>query len=981
MAKEIKFNIKLNIDGKEQIGVVTADVVKLRRAMEDSKSSAQQFRDKLLSINQAVTALQNFSGAITGLRDTMAGLTASYNAVQQANTQLTTVMRQRMNATDEDIKKVTEVISAQSKLGVIGGTVQKTGAQQIATFLKEKGTLEQLIPAMDDLLAQQRGLNASQEDARSVANLMGKAMTGQTSALKRVGITFDDAQEKIMKYGTEQQRASMLAQIITANVGHMNAQLGQTDAGKLKQAEMRFAGIKVQIGELVSKWLPQVTFTAQALSMVNSMISLGKSVQGVVTVVKSFNLLTKATSAACVAARSSLVGLSAMARVAQAAFTGASVGATTLKVAIKGLLISTGVGVAVAALTTVIEQFVAKSSGAATSAKDMSEAEAEAQQAQKSMQSEIANVTSALSINIAKLKEFKGSKAEEKKLVEEMNNTYGSAMGYYSTVAQWYTALTGNSKAYCDQMINEIRLRSLANQAADLQQQQHDVRYDDNGKLKKYSKQRKTRLRATGQVDAGDGKMLPTYTSEEIKGTSDLEKANAKLSGLAKKEQTVRKQMESLAKANSGTAYKHYDGYQATAPTLSTATPKAGKAGTSGSTSETEKKALEGSLDWYEQKMQELRKQIYATNNEQTAQGLQAQYEDLEQKSKALKINIGLEEPDTKAVKTYMEQLQDKLAAAQKDMDNATTIEARVAASAKIDEIQAEIDKATNGELSIKAEVEPSYIVKGSTADKRQSYQNAQNKASRVQQDYEIGIIGKDEAEAQIDEINQELATLGENLKPIKIEISNQSVEAIKSLGNIDVTSFDSVYNALNTIKSITDPTAKGLAAAGTACNTLGSAMQQLGSNSAAAKVGMILGAIGQIVLSYAQAMASASSNWVTWLAFGLSGTAELASIIGTLKGFSTGGVVSGSSTTGDKIPIRVNSGEMILTKSQQARLFAIANGQTLPQRTVVQPTVGSVGDSSMTLQVNLSGKLRGNDMELMGSNTRALAKKIGKTF
>lgn len=122
MAKEIKFNIRLNIDGKEQIGVVTADVVKLRRAMEDSKSSAQQFRDKLLSINQAVTALQNASEAIAGLRDTMAGLTASYNAVQQANTQLTTVMRQRMNATDEDIKKVTAVISAQSKLRVIGGT-------------------------------------------------------------------------------------------------------------------------------------------------------------------------------------------------------------------------------------------------------------------------------------------------------------------------------------------------------------------------------------------------------------------------------------------------------------------------------------------------------------------------------------------------------------------------------------------------------------------------------------------------------------------------------------------------------------------------------------------------------------------------------------------------------------------------------------------------------------------------------------------
>ena len=82
------------------------------------------------------------------------------------------------------IDKVKEVISVQSQLGVVSGTAQKIGAQQVATFLKQKGTLEVLIPAMNNLIAQQRGVNATQEDARSIANLMGKAMTGQTSALR-----------------------------------------------------------------------------------------------------------------------------------------------------------------------------------------------------------------------------------------------------------------------------------------------------------------------------------------------------------------------------------------------------------------------------------------------------------------------------------------------------------------------------------------------------------------------------------------------------------------------------------------------------------------------------------------------------------------------------------------------------------------------------------------------------------------------------
>lgn len=43
---------------------------------------------------------------------------------------------------------------------------------------------------------------------------------------------------------------------------------------------------------------------------------------------------------------------------------------------------------------------------------------------------------------------------------------------------------------------------------------------------------------------------------------------------------------------------------------------------------------------------------------------------------------------------------------------------------------------------------------------------------------------------------------------------------------------------------------------------------------------------------------------------------------------FATGGIVGGTSYTGDNVNVRVNSGEMILNTKQQAELFAIANGQ-----------------------------------------------------
>lgn len=1017
MAKEIKFNIKLLIDGKEQLVTASTSAKELRDNLDAAKSSAAKFREKMITVNQTVAALQNASSAINGLRDTMAGLTASYNAVQQANTQLTTVMRQRMAATEEDIKKVNEVIGAQSKLGVIGGTIQKTGAQQIATFLKEKGTLELLIPSMNDLLAQQKGLNATQEDARSVANLMGKAMTGQTSALRRVGITFSEAQENIMKYGTEQQRAAMLAQIITDNVGHMNAQLGKTDAGQLKQAEMRFAAIKVQIGELVSKWLPKIAFAVQALTIVNSMIALGNSIKGVTMVIAKFGITTKAVNAVCIGFRASVVGLTAVTRVMQAAFTGATIGATTLKVAIKSLLISTGVGVAVWALTEAISHFATSSDKAAGSTKQLTAEEEAAQAARQQEAQQRAEILAAIDINIAKLKAFKGSKEEEKKLVGEMNNTYGDAMGYYSTVAQWYTALVGNSKAYCNQMINEIRIRDLANKAADLQQKRHDFTHDDNGKTRRFSKKRKTRQVAIGQVDAGDGKIIPQYADVEVKGSSDYEKAKAKVTDLYRKEQVVRKQMESLVRENTKITYKQYDGYSKTVPTTptKTTTPKttdkkeepktyieklqaqlsaAQKTKDNALTVDARVKADAKIADIQRQIDEATKGKVSIeaateptyivagsaadkrksySNAQQRIGNIRQDYDSgLIDKASAQKaiadINDQLSALGMKTIevhfKTPIEELQEQLQNAQRSLDEATTIEAKVKASAKITEIQAEIDRATKGKVSIAAEVEPEYIEQGSVADKRQSYSNAQQKASRIQSDFEIGIIGKDEAMKQLEDLDAELTQLG--LKPLKIDIKTSDIDDAK----------------------------KKMEGACSAASAMGSSLSSLGNAIGVPELD-VAGVLAQSIAVMTEGFATATAQAATlgpwaWIGFAATGIAQLAAMISAMKnlnGFASGGVVGGGSTFGDRKFARVNSGEMILTKWQQARLFQMINTprytppvftqRTLPDMQTAQTSRQSI--DGIRLEIGIKGKTRGTELEQTISNVRRIAAKSGR--
>ena len=782
MAKDIKFNIRLNIDGKQVVVTCKKDVRALGEALTGVSTKARSADVALSRLASVSTLLRNGMSGFQQLGSAMQPFINKANAATEAQTKLTTVMRQRMSATDADVAAINKMVGAQTQLGIVGGTVQRSGLQQLATFSSQRDTLETLLPAMNNLLAQQKGLNATSEDAVGVANLMGKALMGNVGALTRVCITLTDQQKELIKTGNEYTRAKTLAQAITDNVGEMNQRLAETDAGHVKQMANEFGSLQVKVGKFFSEYQGVISGFGQLGMAVAAVGTLGSAIRGLVVstgmagvATRTFQSVLSGMRSFVAASRIALVEMSVAEQLEGKSALAAAVSTTAFKMAIRGLLIATGVGAAIALLTVGVEALTNHLTAAKASTDQLAAAEESAQALKQQEAKQIAEVTAALDINIAKLKEFKGSKEEEKRLVGEMNSTYGEAMGYYSTVAQWYTALTGNSKAYCNQMVNEIRLRNLASQAADLQQQQHNIRYDDNGKLKKYSKRRETRRVATGQIDAGDGKVLPQYSEVEVKGTSDLEKANARLSALGKQEQALRKQMGDIVKGSGANTFNHYAGYSPSAPSETVKAPKVKTSGGKGSGSaDTERKAAEGSLDWYEQEMQKLRKQIYATNNEQTAQGLQAQYDDLEQKSKSLKVSIGLEDPDAKEVKTYVEQLQEKLAAAQKDMDNATTVEARVSASAKVDEIQAEIDKATKGEVSIQADVEPSYMVKGSVADKRQSYSNAQSKGSTVQSDFEIGIIGKDEAERQIAEINKEIAALGANMKPIKLQVDDK---------------------------------------------------------------------------------------------------------------------------------------------------------------------------------------------------------------
>lgn len=70
------------------------------------------------------------------------------------------------------------------------------------------------------------------------------------------------------------------------------------------------------------------------------------------------------------------------------------------------------------------------------------------------------------------------------------------------------------------------------------------------------------------------------------------------------------------------------------------------------------------------------------------------------------------------------------------------------------------------------------------------------------------------------------------------------------------------------------------------------------------------------------------SKHWIEAIAAVAALGAAVASAISSAKSqrFANGGIVGGTSFTGDRVTAQVNSGEMVLTKAQQANLFKMAN-------------------------------------------------------
>ena len=250
---------------------VTTQSKKASQSMGSMMSAINRSTGKL---NSAISGMNKVLGA-AGIAVSLAGIVgaaknaaAAFNEVQENNAALAQVMKNTMGATKEQWRSVLDLADAQQRLGVIDAEVTKAGAVELATYLGLSDSLKTLIPVMNDMLAQQYGMAASSENAANIATMLGKVMNGQTGALSRYGYSFTAAQEAILKYGDEAQRAAVLAQVVEESVGGMNQALAQTPAGRLQQVKFALGDIQEAFGKAV------MTIATAFLPLLNAVVAV-----------------------------------------------------------------------------------------------------------------------------------------------------------------------------------------------------------------------------------------------------------------------------------------------------------------------------------------------------------------------------------------------------------------------------------------------------------------------------------------------------------------------------------------------------------------------------------------------------------------------------------------------------------------------------------------------------------------------------------
>lgn len=1036
MSKLIKFNIKLNVDGKEQFTAATVPVKDFKKAVGAAQVEVKDFSARLANLKNAVGVVKDVSEAFDKLSELIKNA-----SMQQMNTaQMTGLDGKELREVQGRVKAIADTfggeynevllsannlsrafgISIQNSLKLVqDGFVSGANAngefvdvlKEYPRYFKEAGISAKEFIAITANAAKQGIYSDKGVDTIKEGNLRIREMTTATAAaLDAIGISSQQVQLDLQKgytttFEVMQQVGAKLAEL-PASASVVGTAIADIFGGPGEDAGLEYikslATINTNLEELVGQadeasramgdqadamseaggyvaWFNNLLAKMKGLTpYLNVAGQVGTSIIALSMMAQAFsklNLVTLAGRAAtavwatavgaarwiCFGSIAPLNSLTA-GTVGFTAAEGAGTIATRLfAAALRGLLVATGVGAVLSVVSMAVEGISTAMASASGKADELAKKSGTLASAQDRVRTAMQNASSSIAPQLANIRRLtnlihdnNAANEDRKKAIDDLRRIIPN---YTAELSDEGKIIKENTKAL-DDYISKLRETARAKAAQEMLEdsERRILNYETYKEGWGRSEKGYSNLLEQNKKKLAAAKKEQAAAQAASNGTREtwarLYRANQRVIKLEEEQARLvdklntakRKRAEEedhIAKEN-----KVANEIAAKVKAATTTTPDLDTGGGGGG-GHTYAPTLPST--------DEDKSDVYIPGAED---GLST----LAELDEAIRYYRALQEEQTEAEVGETQRIINKL-------------------TAKKDAIQAVINKVKEEGKAEEKDPAEEPVTKASTTARK--YDFVQEKASAihtVQQYFEVGLIGADEAQKEIDGINKTLEEIG--AKPVEIEIksnldnkkSKSTTEVLESIGGMDIKSFKSLNSCFADLSSLEDTQAKGASIAAASLMGMGQAMQALGGNSAAAKAGLVMAAIGNLVLSFSMAMKDASKNWITWLAFGISGAATLATVIAQISAFETGGIVGGSSTFGDKKFVRVNSGEMILNQTQQAHLYSLINGAaTTPQYlpTYTQPNVAYKSDERnfepREYNLNLGGKwqykIKGKDI------------------
>lgn len=513
---------KASVGGVADLGEVvkvTSTVIKNYGLAWDAAESVQ---DKIqLTAKNGVTSFEQLAQALPRVTANASTLGVSVDELLASFATLTGVSGNTNEVATQMAAIFTALVKPSSEATEMA---EKMGIEFNAASIKAAGGLRNFLTQLDASVKEYATANGVLEQ-EVYAKLFGSA-----ESLRALTPLTNQLAEKF----------SENVDAMANSAGTINAaynEMSSTGSATTQMLKNQLGAITDVVAGFVGSAMPFVSFIANTGVMVMSITSLVKTLKALNIQQGILTLRSKAGGAAMLLFGLNASRSAAFTRVFSAALKSGAYSVTAFKIALKGLMITTVVGAAIVAVTSVIEYFVNKTDEATDKTNEFSEAEDAYKNAAASTKVELDKEIKALGDLIT-------AKKDTTDAVNHLNAVYGDLFGSHKTASEWYDTLTRKSQIYVKQIGYEAQAKVLATKLAEKQIELEDNYAKRRALWKAGGAQKTTKRTITNRSTGGDS--YEVVTTEDTKEYADL-KDSAR--GLIPEIQSLQRQL--------GIAQKH----------------------------------------------------------------------------------------------------------------------------------------------------------------------------------------------------------------------------------------------------------------------------------------------------------------------------------------------------------------------------------------------------------------------------------------